>query len=395
MSTSPFEPSNPTPADEPRVRLATPEETQAVATQSLDTATLQFPSSGYIGVAADFADLYGARYESAEEFFYFDFLALIGAMVSGRVRADFGVPCQPRLYTLKVAPSACERKSTSTKLAEGFLRSVIRQMGSTFGAPRIIYGAGSAEGLARAFAATPRIVLCYDEFRHFEAKASITSSALLPMVNEMYEQNDYDNLTLSNPIIVRGGHLVLVSNATTENFRKLVRAEELQDIGFLNRLTLVTAKSPKRQANPQPPPEELLQPVRDKLIQYLRALPAMENGRPPREVLLRLTPDAKQTWSEWYMALDRVEETARLDNLGMRLMGLLAFTSGRSVIDKDLVLAVLGWGFAHSSTPKVVAQNEPCRGASAIGQNGNVTHVKRMLRKTTLPAPKQSFLTGR
>ncbi len=48
-----------------------------------------------------------------------------------------------------------------------------------------------------------------------------------------------------------------------------------------------------------------------------------------------------QQWKQWYCDLPEIEETARLDNLGMRLMGQLAFPDGRSVVDEGLLQSVL------------------------------------------------------
>ena len=113
-----------------------------------------FPETGYLGVAAKFAQAYSEQYESPKEFFYVDCLALIGAQISGRVRADFDLPCQPRLYLLKVAMSAWRRKSTSTQFADKFVRSALEILGPEQLLPddwaKVVYGVGSAEGLAAA-----------------------------------------------------------------------------------------------------------------------------------------------------------------------------------------------------------------------------------------------------
>ena len=50
----------------------------------------EFPQAAYLGIGAEFADLYAQRYESPKEFFYFDFLMIMGTSLSGSVRADFG-----------------------------------------------------------------------------------------------------------------------------------------------------------------------------------------------------------------------------------------------------------------------------------------------------------------
>ncbi len=336
------------------IRPPTPEETAAIT----------FPESGYVGVAARFAEAYSQEYESPKEFLFWDCLALIGAIISGRVRPNFGLPCQPRLYVVKVAASAWQRKSTSTRFADKFIRSVLETLDTDKLHPRdwpkIIYGVGSAEGLATCLSPQPisdtgssngkhrkkqttrRVVLSFDEFRRFEAKAGITNSALLPMVNELYEANKYDNVVKETNINISDGHLVFLSNSTEETYRNLVNAPEFRDIGFLNRLVVVSSDSRKRVAEPQSPPESVLGPIREELASYIADLPPLnEDGSASREVILALTPEAKEEWHDWYHALEETEETARLDNLGMRLMGLLAFSSGQSKIDGELLRRVL------------------------------------------------------
>ena len=320
------------PGQEP-VRLATTAETRAIA----------FPSSGFVGVAAKFAEAYAREYESPKEFLYWDCLALIGAIVSARVRADFDLPCQPRLYVVKVAESAWKRKSTSTEFAQRFVRSALKLAScpqtSSSEWPKVIYGVGSAEGLGKSLMpGTQRVVLVFDEFRRFQAKASIKGAALLAMVNELYERNEYDNYTLSCPLNVKDGHLVFLSNSTIETYKNLLDGSEFVDLGFLNRLLVVTGNTDKRIAQPQAPPETVLAPIRRELAEYVRNLPPLNSeDSASQEVVISLTQEAVQMWNEWYRRLEETSETARLDNLGMRLMGLLAFSSGQRRIDERLL----------------------------------------------------------
>jgi hypothetical protein len=199
--------------------------TQLVQLATLsETAALTFPRTGYVGVAAEFAEIYSEHYESAKEFFFIDALAIIGAAVSGRVKADFAVNCQPRLYVLKIGESAWSRKSTSTDISEQFVRSALAEVK---GASRyldygslVINGVGSAEGLARRLQADKdrdpmlganmlarRAVLSIDEFRQFESKAKIQGSVLIPMLNTLFEKNRYENLTKDSHLLVEDGHL--------------------------------------------------------------------------------------------------------------------------------------------------------------------------------------------
>jgi hypothetical protein len=324
-----------------------------------EPAAIKFPENGYIGVAAEFAELYSRSYESPKEFLYMDCLTLIGASASGRVRADFDLPVQPRLYALKVAKSAWRRKSTSTRLAEQFVQSAIEELKSLDPCywAKVIYGVGSAEGLGHSLKPsklrkqnaeadhcqfTKRVVLSFDEFRRFESKAGIRNSVLLPMVNELYESNQFDNLTNEHPFQIQDGHLSFLSNTTEETFKNMLNAPEFRDLGFFNRLFTLASDSRKRVAKPKAPSEDLVAPIRAKLAGYFAALgPLNEDGSASEEIVIPLSPEAERKWGKWYCDLPETEETARLDNLGMRLMGLLAFSDGRSVVDECLLQSVL------------------------------------------------------
>jgi Protein of unknown function (DUF3987) len=338
-----------------------------------------FPENGYVGVAAKFAQAYSECYESPKEFFYFDFLTLVGATLSGRFEVDIDLPCQPRFYTIKIAPSAWKRKSTSTTCADNFIKSA-----ELAGAAQVLYGAGSAEGIASWIGErhlpngdvlapiNRRAVLYYDEYRRFEAKAGIQNSALRPLVNELYERNQYDNITKTSSIRISDGHLSLISNTTTDNYERMLDAEESAGIGLLNRLFLVTGTKDKKVARPRKPPESVLGPIREELRAYFERLPALDElyGAPTQIVRVPLTPEADRMWDEWYLALPETDETARLDNLGMRLMGLLAFTCGKPKVDAELlqsVLAILGYERQVRSTLKPLdAENSAARHAQRV-----------------------------
>jgi Protein of unknown function (DUF3987) len=259
------------------------------------------------------------------------------------------------LYVLKVAESAWRRKSTSTRFAEKFVSPILQD--ALFGqyedyASLVVYGVGSAEGLGTRLRSkadpagnsvtTRRVVLVFDEFRRFEAKSSIDGSALRPMVNEMFESNQYENLTKTTSLQIPDGHLGFLSNTTEATYRNLVAAGESVDLGFLNRFFLVVGHSRKKIARPKAPPESELAPIREELKGYLeKLLPLNANGSASEEKVIRLTPGADAAWADWYQNLEETAETARLDNLGMRLMGLLAFTSGEDLIDEELLCSVL------------------------------------------------------
>lgn len=254
---------------------------------------LTFPESGYIGVAAEFADVYSRYYESPKPFYFADLLTLIGAALSGRVRVDFGeLVTQPRLYTLKVGRSAWGRKSASTRAAEKFMRSALQESGTAtaedvVATPAeaadkclcILPGVGSAEGLAMAFnSGDHRIVLKFDELRRFEGKANIKGAVLIPMLTELFDSNEYSNSTRDAPKMrISNAHLAFLANTTESNFENMVGASEMIDTGFLNRNWIVFAREEKRIPRPQTVPESELGPIRAKLAACFRMSWAVTN----------------------------------------------------------------------------------------------------------------------
>jgi len=303
------------------------------------SCALSFPQDGYLGVAADFADLFAQHYEPPKEFLYVDALAVIGAALSGRVRVDVALPCQPRLYVNKIARSAWDRKSTSTRLAEQFIRDALNGIA---GMPELLRGVGSAEGLAKALMESKRVVLSWDKLRRFEAKAGIQGSALLPMVNELFESNRYQNRTKKQNLRIEDGHFAFVSNSTEETWHGLHNAPEFKDSGFLNRMFLLPGNTNKRISRPTGPATHQIQPLVADLAAKFAALPALSSGgSASSEVVLPFTTSAEAKWDSWYCAVPQLPETARLDTIGPRFMAVLAFVSGKSAIDDDIMRATL------------------------------------------------------
>lgn len=59
---------------------------------------------------------------------------------------------------------------------------------------RRLRSALSSAALWLAFETFDNIVLIFDEFRRFEKKANIDGATLFPMLNELFDKNDYANL---------------------------------------------------------------------------------------------------------------------------------------------------------------------------------------------------------
>jgi hypothetical protein len=333
-----------------------------------ESSRILFPDVGYVGGAAEIADLYSQHHEASKEFVYMDLLTLIGTVLSGRWEVDFGdLNTQPRLYTLKIAKSGWSRKSTATRFSERVITCAVDRsdpgaflaLADDSVAPlQIIYGVGSAEGLIGQFrhqekvgspgstewrlVGNPRIVVSFDEFRRFEKKARGESAVLLYAVNELYDRNSYDNCTKGISLSARNAHLGFIANTTEETFRGLLDGGELEDIGFLNRIFYVV-NGDKRRRVPRPRSiERELDPLISELADLFRELPAVDDeGKCESPIRLQLTNEADRLWADYYIALPETKITARLDAMGPRLMGILAFVSGKREIDVEIVRVVL------------------------------------------------------
>ncbi len=301
---------------------------------------IRFPAEAYEGVIGEFADLYSKHYESPKEFLYFDMLTLLGAYLTGKVRMDFGaLMTEPRIYQLKIAKSGHSRKSTSVRIAERFLREALRSTGEDEDQLKILRGVGSAEGLVGALERNHNIVVSFDEFRRFEKKSGVKSSVLQEMLNELFERNEYANCTKNDFSEISDAHVSFMSNTTDDCFSELLNAGELEDIGFLNRLLLVTGSVHNRIPRPTEPPSEDRERVQRKLQQCFATL--RQHARPGEEFLMRLTAAATTMWDDWYYSLQETRESARLDTLGMRLMPILAFSDVKTEIDEEVMRRVL------------------------------------------------------
>jgi len=335
----------------------------------------EFPNAAYLGIGAEFAELYAQHYESPKEFFYFDFLMLMGTSLSGSVRADFGdLKTHPRLFGLKIGPSGTSKKSTSFDIAEHFVRSawnaalkdkgVVADETEDFWGDaavidhsskvcKIIPGAGSAEGILPVFRANKRILVYFDEFDRFEKKAGTEHSVLGTMFNELFERLSYSNYTAQNSIEVAGVHLGMLSNVPLDQFESMASSGKLSKIGFWNRFTFVISDRRQKCHRIVAPSPGKVRELVDCLARYLAPLyESVERKvkgkkvkvlQPKTEVKLQLTAEARERWAEFEDILGTGSSVTRLDTIGMRLMAILAVTSGKTEIDLEVVEAVLAF----------------------------------------------------
>ncbi len=370
----------------------------------------EFPQGAYLGIGAEFADLDAQHYESPKEFFYFDFLMIMGTSLSGSVRADFGdLKTHPRLFGLKIGPSGTSKKSTSYDIAEHFARSAWHQAlrdkdeaavdeEEFWGAPKdhsdkvfkIIPGAGSAEGILPVFMTNKRVFTYFDEFDRFEKKAGSEHSVLSTLFNELFERLSYSNYTAQNSIEVTGAHLGLLSNVPLDQFESMASSGKLSRMGFWNRFAFVIGDRRQKCHRIIAPSPEKVRELVDRLARYLA--PLWENVekqmkgkkvkvlQPKKELRLQLTAKAQDRWAEFEDVVGTGSTATRLDTIGMRLMAILAVTSGKTEIDLEVVNAVL----AFLQYQKTVRENyRPSQAQNAVAKMQEA--ILRALHKADKP----------
>lgn len=309
----------------------------------VEISTLRLPAVSMIGLAREFAELYGSVMETPRAFLFMGFLTHIGASVAQKITLDTEIKPQPRLYVVLIGPSADTRKSTAMITANGFFKS----LGPDVWEVGLLYGVGSAEGLAMKMAETGSVLLEFDELKQFVDKAKAEGSVALPMVNILFEGTDYDNPTKKNPISLRNVALSLLSACTTETYATIF-SSAFTDIGFLNRLFIVVERTDKKIAIPGNAPPDQVDELRDRTRDLLRRVNQayIENQRRP--IRLKIDYDAKRLYDKWYAKRKGTIFEKRLDAYAMRFMLLLALTTADPAtpiadirIDRRVVRAAL------------------------------------------------------
>ncbi len=303
-----------------------PQEEPDLPAEAPESDLPTFPEAAYQGLAAEIAHTYAECLEAPKEFFYMDTLAFQGVLLSTQIQIESQLYEEPRLYVVKVGPSWSARKSSSQDNIERFFEPLRDRI-------TMCYGTGSAEGLAKRMQSGLPALLVYDEFRSFVDKSSVQQSVLLPMVGQLFHRTIYENSTKERDFRLTDAHLSLVGACTTETFTTMF-TPQFRNIGFLNRLFVVTGKRTSLKPIPKQIPPATLQRLRDRVIgQVDRA----EREKPR----LQFTSDARRRWEEWYRAMPDSPYTARLDTYGLRLLMLYAVTTESWQITRTLVDAVI------------------------------------------------------
>jgi hypothetical protein len=278
-----------------------------------------FPAKIMNGVAGDFAKLFASYLESPEQFFFFSFLTCLGSMLADRLTINSQIEPQPRLFTLILGESADDRKSTAIAQTTKFFRETFTDAFCT------CYGTGSAEGLQQKMKRNNKLLLIYDEFRQFVSKCKIESSVLLPCVTTLFESNHYESQTKNHSLVLDNAYLSLIAASTVQTYETMWSSAFI-DIGFTNRLFLVTGSGKRRFAIPDQIPDNAILRLKQDVVDIARNVSTIHR--------LEVESAAKEHFEKWYLALEQSLHAKRLDGFALRLMPLLAINAGKTSIDK-------------------------------------------------------------
>lgn len=287
-----------------------------------------FPAGSIVGSIGDLARTLAEGTEVPEEFYFACGLTMIGSCVGDDLSLNTGLHVEPRLFTVLLGDSYSVKKSTAMRNTINFFRENIVPKNAP---PKLIYGAGSAEGLARELKASPHLVLAYDEFRAMIDKCGVKGSTLLPMITSLFEGNHWHNATKNreDSVYVEEAHLSMIACCTRDTYERIWKAEAIA-IGLPNRLFVVNADRKRTVALPPKPNEAQLAAIAARIREQLARVP----------LDLNVSDEAKQEWERWYNALPNSEHCRRLDTIGLRLLALIAFVTDKHEVDVETVHAV-------------------------------------------------------
>jgi len=287
---------------------------------------LSFPPEALVGSLGSLARELACGTEVPEEFVFACALTALGAMCSGDLTIQVGLEVDPRLYTVLLGGSYDVKKSTAMRRTIEFFETLASSR-----MPHVMYGVGSAEGLARHLAEHRKVLLAFDELRAFVDKTKVQTSVLLPLAASLYEQHDWENATkdAQHDVSVRDARLSLLGCCTTDTYEQMWTSEAVA-IGFPNRLFVVGADRKPKVAWPHPPNQSALSSIRAELLQQIGKLP----------VSFEITAEARTAWEGLYRCLPASEHAKRVDTLGFRLLALIALATNKTAIDSETVETV-------------------------------------------------------
>jgi hypothetical protein len=331
------------------------------------TESIPFPQTAIAGSVGELARELADGTEVPEEFFFAAALTVIGSLCAQRLKLAVNLECETRLYTVLLGASSDVKKSTALR------RTIKTLLPLLLGRIEVLYGIGSAEGLARILAHKGNVLLAYDEMKSLFDKCRIEGSSLLAMTASFFENTRWSNPTKDpkQSIEVTDGHLSMLACCTIDTYSNMWTSEAVS-IGLPNRLFVICSDRRRKVAWPKEPDLDKIERIVKRIQRQLDTLPRT----------LDISPEAKARWTEWYLTPRSGMHAKRLDAIGFRLMQLLALTADHRVIDLQIIdatLAILSYELQirHLTDP-IDAENLVARLEEKIrrslGVRGPLTH---------------------
>ncbi|OGW51749.1 MAG: hypothetical protein A2Y81_12720 [Nitrospirae bacterium RBG_13_43_8] len=268
--------------------------------------------------------------ESPPSFNFISFLVCLGNIIADIVTLDSEIRPQPRIYALLLGESADTRKSTAANRAIEFFKSTITDF-------NVCFGVGSAEGLQTRLEKSPRLLLCFDEFKAFISKCRLDGSVLLPCTTSLFESNHYESQTKNSKIELKNIFLSILAASTCETYES-TWDRSFTDIGFSNRLFIVPGNAERKFAIPKVIPDSEKIYLGKKLSDVLRSANANR--------ILNITDEARAIFNKWYLGTEKSIHSKRLDTYALRFMPLLAINEQKSKIDVEIIekiICLMNW----------------------------------------------------
>ena len=286
-----------------------------------DEIDLTFPAKVMHKAAGDFTEIYAGKLESPPQYFYAAFMTMLGAKLGSRVKLASPLNIQPRLYCILAGESASARKSTALEMAVPYFTNV-----------HTTYSAASGQALARLLSEYGTVLAYYDELASLLKQTKQEASTLLETVTQLFSRNVAENQKSKRDesYRVEDAYFSLIAACTNDTYRKLFDESSL-NIGFVNRLFIVPGEPTKRVADPLHISDEETAQIREWLLRI--------EAKYPMGTKIPKTANARQTYKEWYDALDvRSEVTKRVDEYSQRWALLMAISKLETEITKDTML---------------------------------------------------------
>jgi len=180
----------------------------------------------------------------------------------------------------------------------------------------------------------PNSIYFLDELKSFIQKSDIKGSNLLQIVNSLFEDTKYENITKDSHLKVDNAHLSFIGFSTDDTWESMF-SSTFTDIGFINRLWIVPGKSDKFFSLP-----EMIQ-YEEKIGLFADIARLLRNFPDTSPVTLELSWDAKWKWDDWYKSCPRDDYSKRLDTYGLRFMQIMCVSEDTRVVTVDIVERVI------------------------------------------------------